>query len=128
MKQRPNRGAYNDLVHSLGLAPMTGDSYSLVDIRSAAFGNNPANGTLLGSELFCDFLDLFPSTQKLQISARDGVAGQNVRSKPPGGDGCRSAMLVSSLIEQVSKVVARTVKSAITTSKNGKKQPTSLSQ
>jgi hypothetical protein len=85
---------------------------------------NRANGTLLGSEPFDDFSDLFPSTHKLQITAREEVAAQNVRSKPPAGDACRSAMQVFSLIKQVSRGAARLVKSAITTSKNGKKQPT----
>jgi hypothetical protein len=76
---------------------------------------NHANGTLLRSELFDDFLDLFPSTHKLQITARGEVAAENVRSKPPAGDACRSAMQVFSLIEQVSQVTAGPVKSAVMT-------------
>jgi hypothetical protein len=55
---------------------------------------NRANGTLLGSEPFDDFSDLFPSTHKSQITARDEVAAQNVRSLTtkkyvtPGVSGC----------------------------------------
>jgi hypothetical protein len=40
LAERPNRHAYNDLVDSLGLAGVTGDSYSLVDMQSGGITND----------------------------------------------------------------------------------------
>jgi hypothetical protein len=40
LAERPNRHAYNDLVDSLGLADVTGDSYSLVDMQSGGITND----------------------------------------------------------------------------------------
>ena len=68
LAKSPNRHADNDLVDRLGLASVTGDSYSLIDMQSSAVAN-----------------------------------------------------------KQVSQGAARPVKSAITTSRNCKMQPTSLS-
>jgi hypothetical protein len=42
MAKRPNRHADNDLVDSLGLAHVTGDSYFLMDMNSGAVANNLA--------------------------------------------------------------------------------------
>ena len=42
LAKRPNRHADNDLVDSFGLARVTGDSYSLVDMQSGTVANNLA--------------------------------------------------------------------------------------
>ena len=42
LAERPNRDADNDLVDSLRLAGVTGDSYSLVDMQSGAVANDLA--------------------------------------------------------------------------------------
>ena len=42
LAKRPNRHADNDLVDSLGLAGVTGDSYSLVEMQSGPIANNLA--------------------------------------------------------------------------------------
>ena len=42
LAKRPNRHADNDLVDGLGLARVTGDSYSLVDMQSGTVANNLA--------------------------------------------------------------------------------------
>ena len=42
LAKRPNRSADNDLVHSLGLACVTGDSYSLIEMKTGAVANNLA--------------------------------------------------------------------------------------
>ena len=40
LAERPNRHAGNDLVDSLGLAGVTGDSYSLIEMQSGTSANN----------------------------------------------------------------------------------------
>src|ERR1700676_170214 len=40
LAERPNRQAGNDLVDSLRLAGVTGDSYSLVEMQSGPIANN----------------------------------------------------------------------------------------
>jgi hypothetical protein len=42
LAERANRHAGNDLVDSLRLAGVTGDSYSLVDMQRDPVANNPA--------------------------------------------------------------------------------------
>jgi hypothetical protein len=42
LAKRPNRHADYDLVDSLGLAGVTGDSYSLIDMQGGAIANNLA--------------------------------------------------------------------------------------
>ena len=42
LAERPNRHADNDLVDSLGLAGVTGDSYSLIEMKTGAVANNLA--------------------------------------------------------------------------------------
>ena len=42
LAKRPNRHADNDLVDSLGLAGVTGDSYSLIEMKTGAVANNLA--------------------------------------------------------------------------------------
>jgi hypothetical protein len=42
LAKRPNRHADYDLVDSLGLAGLTGDSYSLIDMQGGAIANNLA--------------------------------------------------------------------------------------
>src|SRR5271165_5112185 len=43
LAERPNRHADNDLVDSLGLAGVTGDSYSLVEMQSGPIASNLAS-------------------------------------------------------------------------------------
>src|SRR5271165_178013 len=43
LAERPNRNAGNDVVDSLRLAGVTGDSYSLVEMQSGAIANNLAS-------------------------------------------------------------------------------------
>ena len=84
LAERPNRHAGNDLVDSLGLASVTGDSYSLVEMQSGASANNHAfveydlaiinadhGPELVIEELLTAVFDVFRESDPVADSQRD---------------------------------------------------------
>jgi hypothetical protein len=87
LAERPNRHASNDLVDSLRLAGVTGDSYSLVEMQSGPSANNLAfieydlaiinddyGSELVIEELLPAVLDIFRESDPVADSKRDLVS------------------------------------------------------